>query len=147
MYKEKCHRSGSANAIRRAAGLVHHLARAYGLHHSQLSGCHIHARRSLIKKIFCSTSSFGRSIHCQTDDEFEERMRSNPLYKYATQNRVHHARSALGLRPSVVDFPKTKSTLKLQAKHQHPTNRVGGIRITVRCHGPRQEPTLQPTQD
>jgi ankyrin repeat protein len=31
---------------------------------------------------------------CQTDNEFEERLRSNPLYHYAARNWGHHARSS-----------------------------------------------------
>lgn len=31
---------------------------------------------------------------CETDDEFEERLRSNPFFKYAAQNWGHHARNA-----------------------------------------------------
>ena len=31
---------------------------------------------------------------CPTDEEFEERLRSNPLYDYAARNWGHHARAA-----------------------------------------------------
>jgi ankyrin repeat protein len=41
---------------------------------------------------------------CQTDDEFEERLRSYPLYGYAAQNWGHHAREAITLYQEVMDF-------------------------------------------
>jgi ankyrin repeat protein len=41
---------------------------------------------------------------CQSDAEFEKRLRSNPLYDYAAHNWGHHARKALTLPQKVVDF-------------------------------------------
>ncbi|KAF7507240.1 hypothetical protein GJ744_010798 [Endocarpon pusillum] len=45
---------------------------------------------------------------CCTDDEFEERLRSNPLYNYAAKTWGHHARKALVLGDNVTD-PLTDS--------------------------------------
>jgi len=42
-----------------------------------------------------------RSGICQSDDEFEERLRSNQLYRYAARNWGHHARKALYLSEGV----------------------------------------------
>ncbi|RYO96334.1 hypothetical protein DL764_007492 [Monosporascus ibericus] len=41
---------------------------------------------------------------CQTDEEFEERLQSYPLYDYAAHNWGHHARSASTCCQGVVDF-------------------------------------------
>jgi len=35
-----------------------------------------------------------KSSFCPTDEEFEERLRLNPLYDYAARNWGHHARAA-----------------------------------------------------
>jgi ankyrin repeat protein len=57
---------------------------------------------------------------CQTDDEFEERLRSNQFFEYAARNWGHHARKAstIGqtLRQPVVDFLETKA--KVDASSQ-----------------------------
>ncbi|RYP92526.1 hypothetical protein DL770_001392 [Monosporascus sp. CRB-9-2] len=45
-----------------------------------------------------------KSGFCQTDDEFEKRLQSNPLYDYATQNWGHHARMASTSSQAVIDF-------------------------------------------
>ena len=39
--------------------------------------------------------SIFQSGYCQTDEEFEERLRANPLYDYAAHNWGHHARNAV----------------------------------------------------
>jgi hypothetical protein len=41
---------------------------------------------------------------CQTDDEFEKRLYTNPLYDYATHNWGHHARKAETLCQELIDF-------------------------------------------
>jgi hypothetical protein len=41
---------------------------------------------------------------CQTDREFEERLRTNPLYDYAAQNWGHHAHSVSSHCEGVVQF-------------------------------------------
>ena len=50
---------------------------------------------------------------CQTDDEFEERLRSNQFFEYASRNWGHHAYkvSTLGqaLRQTVIDFLRSKA--------------------------------------
>jgi hypothetical protein len=50
---------------------------------------------------------------CQTDAEFEERLRLNQLYNYAANNWGNHAREALTLGQEVIGFlesePKTKA--------------------------------------
>ncbi|KAF8856206.1 hypothetical protein BDZ45DRAFT_705761 [Acephala macrosclerotiorum] len=56
------------------------------------------------------------SGYCQTDEEFEERLRSNWLYDYAAHNWGHHASKALTLCQQVVDF--LESELKIQAASQ-----------------------------
>ena len=53
---------------------------------------------------------------CQTDDEFEERMRLHQLYNYATHNWGHHARKASTLNQVVVDFLNSK--VKVEASSQ-----------------------------
>jgi hypothetical protein len=57
---------------------------------------------------------------CQTDDEFEERLRSNQFFKYAAKNWGHHARKASTLSQvlsqAVVDF--LKSEAKVEASSQ-----------------------------
>ncbi|KAF2183470.1 ankyrin [Zopfia rhizophila CBS 207.26] len=54
---------------------------------------------------------------CQTDDEFEERLRSNPLYDYATRNWGHHARAAsIGKEQLILDL--LMSEAKVSASSQ-----------------------------
>ncbi|KAI0531849.1 hypothetical protein GGR58DRAFT_210281 [Xylaria digitata] len=54
---------------------------------------------------------------CKTDREFRERLRSNPLYDYASHNWGHHARN-INATPSqkVVNFLKSKA--KVEASSQ-----------------------------
>ncbi|KAF2189350.1 ankyrin, partial [Zopfia rhizophila CBS 207.26] len=52
---------------------------------------------------------------CQTDDEFEERLRSNPLYNYAAQNWGHHARKA-SLSQCAINFLESRA--KVEASSQ-----------------------------
>ncbi|KAH6999280.1 hypothetical protein EDB80DRAFT_536427, partial [Ilyonectria destructans] len=53
---------------------------------------------------------------CQTDEEFVERLRSNPLYDYASRNWGHHAREALTPCQTVMDFLEHEK--KLEASGQ-----------------------------
>ncbi|KAF9780340.1 hypothetical protein IL306_000625 [Fusarium sp. DS 682] len=53
---------------------------------------------------------------CQTDDEFEERLRSNPLYDYAAHNWGAHACQLPGCDQVVVDF--LTDTTKTEAAGQ-----------------------------
>jgi hypothetical protein len=53
---------------------------------------------------------------CQTDAEFEERLRLNKLYDYVTHNWGNHAREALTLCQQVVGF--LESELKTEAASQ-----------------------------
>lgn len=46
---------------------------------------------------------------CQTDEEFEKRLRLNPLYNYATHNWGHHAQGAPTLSEEVVEFLRHES--------------------------------------
>ncbi|KAH8586052.1 ankyrin repeat protein, partial [Bisporella sp. PMI_857] len=47
---------------------------------------------------------------CQTDDEFEERLRSNQLYDYAAHNWGHHARAVpIEMSKFILDFLQTSS--------------------------------------
>jgi ankyrin repeat protein len=56
------------------------------------------------------------SGHCQTDDEFEERLLSNKLYDYAAHNWGHHARKSLTLSHKVMDLLENES--KMEASSQ-----------------------------
>ncbi|RYP11922.1 hypothetical protein DL767_011214 [Monosporascus sp. MG133] len=49
---------------------------------------------------------------CQSDDEFEERLRSNPLYDYAAHNWGHHARKDINLSQMVFGFLGSKAKVK-----------------------------------
>jgi hypothetical protein len=53
---------------------------------------------------------------CQTDAEFEERLRLNQLYNYAAHNWGHHARKALTLCQQVIGF--LESEVKTKAASQ-----------------------------
>ena len=53
---------------------------------------------------------------CQTDSEFEDRLRLNPLYDYAAHNWGNHAREALTLCWQVIGF--LESELKTEAASQ-----------------------------
>jgi hypothetical protein len=57
-----------------------------------------------------------KSGPCQTDDEFEERLRLYPLYGYAAHNWGHHARKASTLDQEVINFLECKA--KLEASNQ-----------------------------
>ena len=46
---------------------------------------------------------------CQNDEEFEERLLSNPLYDYASRNWGHYACKASTLIPEVISFLETRA--------------------------------------
>ena len=68
---------------------------------------------------YLSFNNFGQGC-CRTDDEFEERLQSNHLYKYTSQNWGHHARKAFTLSQelsqAVVGF--LESEAKVEASSQ-----------------------------
>ena len=49
---------------------------------------------------------------CQNDEEFEERLKSNQLYNYASHNWGHHARAASILIPEVISFLERKAQVE-----------------------------------
>src|SRR5271156_6818987 len=50
---------------------------------------------------------------CQTDGEFEERLRSNPFYDYAARNWGHHARSSTLIScDSIMEFLDKKAQVE-----------------------------------
>ena len=74
---------------------------------------------SIICVTYLSFDVFKRSF-CQTDEEFEERLRSNQFFEYATRNWGHHARKASPLsqvlNQAIVDF--LNSEAKVNASSQ-----------------------------
>lgn len=60
---------------------------------------------------YLSFDTFERGF-CESDDLFEERMRSNPLYDYAAQNWGYHARLAgIETRQLILNFLQTDSKI------------------------------------
>jgi ankyrin repeat protein len=57
-----------------------------------------------------------KSGYCQTDEEFEERLRSNPLYGYAAKYWGYHAQAALTLCQGVMEF--LQEQLQVEASNQ-----------------------------
>ncbi|KAI1086177.1 hypothetical protein F5B19DRAFT_182353 [Rostrohypoxylon terebratum] len=57
---------------------------------------------------YLSLNVFNDGI-CQTDDEFEERLRSHALYEYAAQNWGHHCREATTINNAVTQFLTKKA--------------------------------------
>src|SRR5205814_7653763 len=53
---------------------------------------------------------------CQTDDEFEERLRSYQLYHYAAHNWGYHARSASIFSQSVIEFLKKMAQVEASSQ-------------------------------
>jgi hypothetical protein len=64
---------------------------------------------------YLSFNNFGSGF-CQTDAEFEERLRLNPFYDYAAHNWGHHAQQASTLCQKVVDFLQCE--MKVEAASQ-----------------------------
>jgi ankyrin repeat protein len=54
---------------------------------------------------YLSFNAFDKGF-CQTDEDFEDRLRSNPLYDYAAHNWGHHARDDESPCQTVLDFLK-----------------------------------------
>jgi hypothetical protein len=75
---------------------------------------------SKITRICVTYLSFSifESGFCQTDAEFEERLRLNQLYDYAAHNWGNHAREASTLCQQVIGF--LESELKTEAASQAP---------------------------
>ena len=73
--------------------LVHYTTQEYFKRTQSYWFPNIEADISIICTTYLSFDVFERSF-CQTDEEFEERLRSNQFFKYATQNWGHHARKA-----------------------------------------------------
>jgi ankyrin repeat protein len=75
---------------------------------------------------------------CQTDDELEERLRSNPLYGYAAHNWGHHARDASILGQALIssqlimNFLENRS--KVEASSQAMLAYKGGSPHTMGLH-------------
>ncbi|KAF2190053.1 hypothetical protein K469DRAFT_560631, partial [Zopfia rhizophila CBS 207.26] len=53
---------------------------------------------------------------CQNDEEFEERLRSNRLYDYASRNWGHHAREASTSNPDVTSFLERKAQVEASSQ-------------------------------
>ncbi|GAB1313418.1 hypothetical protein MFIFM68171_03628 [Madurella fahalii] len=52
------------------------------------------------------------SGYCETDDQFEERLESNPLYDYAAHNWGHHARKTETFHPAIRRFLTRQTNLE-----------------------------------
>ena len=57
-----------------------------------------------------------KSGSCRTDNEFEERLRSNPFYDYAASNWGHHAREASPLPKEVRGFLECKASVQASSQ-------------------------------
>ncbi|KFZ16434.1 hypothetical protein V501_02227 [Pseudogymnoascus sp. VKM F-4519 (FW-2642)] len=64
---------------------------------------------------YLSFNDFKTGI-CQTDEEFEERLQSNPLYDYASHNWGHHARKGVTLIPQVTSFLEKKAQVEASSQ-------------------------------
>ena len=64
---------------------------------------------------YLSLSVF-ESGFCQTNDEFKDRLRSNPFYDYAARNWGYHAREASNLCKEVIDFLENKSKTEIASQ-------------------------------
>ncbi|KFY31800.1 hypothetical protein V493_00783, partial [Pseudogymnoascus sp. VKM F-4281 (FW-2241)] len=53
---------------------------------------------------------------CQNDEEFEERLQTNPLYDYASHNWGHHARNASTLIQEVIIFLEKKAQVEASSQ-------------------------------
>jgi hypothetical protein len=70
---------------------------------------------TIICVTYLSFRAFENGV-CQTDNELEERLRSNQLYSYAAHNWGHHAHQASTLRQEFLDF--LESEAKVEASSQ-----------------------------
>ena len=70
---------------------------------------------------------------CQSDDEFEEQLRSNQLYGYASRNWGHHAREASMLIPEVMSFLERKPQVQASIQALRvPKERAGHMQYSQR---------------
>jgi hypothetical protein len=56
------------------------------------------------------------SGYCQTNDEFKERLQSNPLYNYAAKNWGYHTRRIGALNQMVIDFLTRNTSIEASAQ-------------------------------
>ncbi|KAF4626279.1 hypothetical protein G7Y89_g11882 [Cudoniella acicularis] len=56
---------------------------------------------------------------CQTDDEFQERLRSYKLYDYSARNWGHHARNVLPLCEVIMDFLECEAKVEASSQAVH----------------------------
>ena len=73
------------------------------------------ANITIICVTYLSFSVF-ESGFCQTDDEFEEQLRSNPFYDYAACNWGYHARKAQTSSQIVIDFLESNAHVKASSQ-------------------------------
>ncbi|KAL6833536.1 ankyrin repeat-containing domain protein [Trichoderma sp. SZMC 28015] len=64
---------------------------------------------------YLSFNTFDNGI-CQTDEEFRQRLRSNPLYHYASQNWGHHAWEASTIDQEVMNFLERKASVEASSQ-------------------------------
>ena len=98
-----------------AIRFVHHTAETYfeGMRMSLFTNAQMELTTAFVK--YLSFQEF-QSGPCQTNAEFEERLRLNQLYDYAARNWGHHARHALALGQEVINFLTCKR--KVEAASQ-----------------------------
>ncbi|PLN79522.1 purine and uridine phosphorylase [Aspergillus taichungensis] len=67
-----------------------------------------------IPRVCAAYLSFGafRSGCCQTDDDFEERLRTHPFYTYAANYWGHHARESAIMCPEVIKFLECETAVQ-----------------------------------
>ncbi|PKY05079.1 purine and uridine phosphorylase [Aspergillus campestris IBT 28561] len=67
-----------------------------------------------ISRVCAAYLSFGafRSGCCQTDDDFEERLRTHPFYTYAATYWGHHASESATLCPEVINFLECETAVQ-----------------------------------
>jgi ankyrin repeat protein len=95
--------------------LVHYTTQEYFQRTQQDLFPHAEAEITMICCTYLSFSVF-ETGYCQTNNEFEHRLKVNPLYNYAAHHWGHHARRALTLSQEVIDFLEHK--LKVEAASQ-----------------------------
>ena len=82
---------------------------------------------SKIKSIYSEASTVIEGGISQTDDEFEERLRSNPLYDYAAHNWGHHAHKALDSSQATKASLKNEDKVQFQASFKAASQAVIGV--------------------
>lgn len=83
--------------------LVHYTTQEYFERTKETWFPNLEAEITKICVTYLSFDTFGSGI-CHTDEDFEERQRSNKLYNYASFNWGHHAREAFTSIPEVHSF-------------------------------------------